>query len=37
MENWESEFLQMFLFVALTAFLYQKGSPESKPLDAPHS
>jgi hypothetical protein len=33
MENWESEFLQMFLFVALTAFLYQRGSAESKKLD----
>jgi TM2 domain-containing membrane protein YozV len=33
MENWESEFLQMFLFVLLTAFLYQKGSAESKKLD----
>ena len=33
MENWESEFLQMFLFVMLTAFLYQKGSAESKKLD----
>jgi hypothetical protein len=33
MENWESEFLQMFLFVALTAFLYQKGSAESKKLE----
>jgi hypothetical protein len=32
MENWESEFLQMFLFVSLTAFLYQKGSAESKKL-----
>jgi hypothetical protein len=32
MENWESEFLQMFLFVALTAFLYQKGSAESKKI-----
>jgi hypothetical protein len=30
MENWESEFLQMFGFIALTAFLYQKGSAESK-------
>jgi hypothetical protein len=30
MENWESEFLQMFLFIVLTAFLYQKGSAESK-------
>jgi hypothetical protein len=33
MENWESEFLQMFTFVLLTAWLYQKGSPESKPLN----
>jgi hypothetical protein len=32
MENWESEFLQMFLFITLTAFLYQKGSAESKKL-----
>lgn len=32
MENWESEFLQMFLFVALTAFLYQKGSSQSKKI-----
>ena len=29
-ENWESEFLQMAAFVLLTAFLYQKGSAESK-------
>ena len=33
MENWESEFLQMFAFVVLTAFLFQKGSAESKKLD----
>lgn len=32
-ENWESEFLQMAAYVILTAFLYQKGSPESKKLD----
>jgi hypothetical protein len=29
-ENWESEFLQMALFVTLTMFLSQKGSSESK-------
>src|SRR5687768_6663808 len=29
-ENWESEFLQMALFVLLTAVLYQRGSSESK-------
>ena len=33
MENWESEFLQMFAFVVLTAFLFQKGSAESKKPD----
>jgi hypothetical protein len=33
MENWESEFLQMFLFIVLTAMLYQKGSAESKKID----
>jgi hypothetical protein len=31
-ENWESEFLQMALFVVLTKFLRQKGSAESKSL-----
>lgn len=33
-ENWESEFLQMGMFVVLTAFLYQKGSSESKDPEA---
>lgn len=33
-ENWESEFLQMFVYVLLTAWLYQKGSSESRKLDA---
>lgn len=32
-ENWESEFLQMGLFVWLTIFLRQKGSSESKGFD----
>ena len=32
-ENWESEFLQMAAFVLLTAYLYQKGSPESRKLE----
>ncbi|MDT5063610.1 MAG: hypothetical protein QOH63_4069 [Acidobacteriota bacterium] len=32
-ENWESEFLQMGMYVLLTAYLYQKGSPESKKLN----
>jgi hypothetical protein len=34
-ENFESEFLQMAFFVLLTVSLYQKGSSESKPVDAP--
>jgi hypothetical protein len=33
MENWESEFLQMFIYVVFTAFLYQRGSAESKDPD----
>jgi len=33
-ENWESEFLQMFAYVLLTAYFYQKGSSESRKLDA---
>lgn len=32
-ENWESEFLQMSAYVALTAFLFQRGSAESKDPD----
>jgi len=37
MENWESEFLQMFAYVVLTVFLFQKGSAESKSPDAPEA
>jgi hypothetical protein len=29
-ENWESEFLQMAVFILLTTVLIQKGSPESR-------
>jgi hypothetical protein len=32
-ENWESEFLQMGLYVIFTVFLFQQGSAESKSLD----
>ena len=32
-ENWESEFLQMAMFVLLTVCLRQKGSPESKGME----
>src|SRR5688500_10015969 len=36
-ENWESEFLQMGVFVLLTVFLYQRGSSESKRPDEPEA
>lgn len=32
-ENWESEFLQMAAYVLLTAYLFQRGSAESKDPD----
>jgi hypothetical protein len=32
-ENWQSEYLQFFLYTFLTVWLLQKGSPESKSLD----
>jgi hypothetical protein len=35
-QNWQSEFLSVFSIVFLTIFLRQKGSPESKPVDAPN-
>ncbi|GGH01461.1 DUF6766 family protein [Mucilaginibacter phyllosphaerae] len=36
-QNWQSEFLSVLSIVVLTIYLRQKGSPESKPVDAPHS
>jgi hypothetical protein len=36
-QNWQSEFLSVAAIVLLTVWLRQKGSPESKPVDAPHS
>lgn len=35
-QNWQSEFLSVFTIVVLSVFLRQKGSPQSKPVDAPH-
>ena len=35
-QNWQSEFLSVAAIVILTVFLRQKGSPESKPVDAPY-
>jgi flagellar biogenesis protein FliO len=32
-ENWQSEYLQFLLFILLTVWLVQRGSPESKELD----
>jgi hypothetical protein len=32
-ENWQSEYLQFFLYVFATVWLVQRGSPESKELD----
>lgn len=34
-QNWQSEFLSVAAIVILTIFLRQKGSPQSKPVDAP--
>lgn len=36
-QNWQSEFLSTAMIVVLSIFLRQKGSPESKPVNAPHS
>ncbi|MBC8103744.1 MAG: hypothetical protein H7Z41_14310 [Cytophagales bacterium] len=33
-QNWQSEFLSVGVLVIFTIFLRQKGSPESKPVDA---
>ena len=35
-QNWQSEFLSVLAIVALSIYLRQKGSPQSKPVDAPH-
>lgn len=36
-QNWQSEFLSLAAMILLTIRLRQRGSPESKPVDAPHS
>jgi hypothetical protein len=35
-QNWQSEFLSVGALIVLSIVLRQKGSPESKPVDAPH-
>jgi hypothetical protein len=36
-QNWQSEFLSLGAILVLSIFLRQRGSPESKPVDAPHA
>jgi hypothetical protein len=36
LQNWQSEFLAVGSFVVLAVYLRQRGSPESKPVGAPH-
>lgn len=36
-QNWQSEFLSIFAIVILSIYLRQKGSPQSKPVDAANS
>ena len=36
LQNWQSEFLAVGVMVAFTIYLRQRGSPESKPVGAPH-
>ena len=35
-QNWQSEFLSVFAIIVMSIFLREKGSPQSKPVDAPH-
>ena len=37
LQNWQSEFLSIAALVVLSIWLRQHGSPESKPVDAPHA
>ena len=37
LQNWQSEFLSVAAMVWLAVYLRQRGSPESKPVHAPHS
>ena len=37
LQNWQSEFLSILSIVGLSIFLRQKGSPESKPVDASYA
>jgi hypothetical protein len=35
-QNWQSEFLSLAVMIVLSAFLRQRGSPESKPVHHPY-
>jgi hypothetical protein len=37
LQNWQSEFLAVGSMAVLAVYLRQRGSPESKPVGAPHS
>jgi hypothetical protein len=37
LQNWQSEFLAVGCMAVFTIYLRQRGSPESKPVGAPHS
>ena len=37
LQNWQSEFLAVGSMAILTVYLRQRGSPESKPVGAPHT
>ena len=37
LQNWQSEFLSVAAMVWLAVYLRQRGSPESKPVHAPHA
>jgi len=36
-QNWQSEFVSIISIVLFSVYLRQKGSPESKPVDAPNN
>jgi hypothetical protein len=36
-QNWQSEYLALTSMIVLSIFLRQRGSPQSKPVAAPHS
>ncbi len=37
LQNWQSEFLAVAAMAALSIYLRQRGSPESKPVGSPHT